>query len=198
MRTDTPARHGGFTLVELLVVIAIVALLVGLILPALSASHKAAMNIVCVGRFRSVGQALHLYADDSGGELPLADHAAGFGNPDPIGSRLASWSLALLPYLGAPGFTRADLSDPARLAGRRGDWRSSIEALYRCRADPRRDTRPADGVGQYDGSMGFNVYFVLTPAEIDPLNPSGGADVAAAEFQPETGVDGRVRRDQRG
>lgn len=173
MRTDTCGRRGGFTLVELLVVIAIAALLMGLLLPALSASRSAAMNAVCLGRFRSIGQAVHLYADDSDDLLPLADHAAGFGDPDPIGTRLASWSLALLPYLGARGFDRADLTEPDRLAGRFADWRASIESLYRCPHDPRRDTQPASSAGQYDGSMGFNVYFVLTPGEINPQHPGG-------------------------
>lgn len=174
MRSVFRRGCGGFTLVELLVVISIVAVLVGLLLPALAGARASAMHAVCLSRFRSLGQAVHLYADDSADELPSSDHAAGFGSPDPVGARLSSWSLALLPYLGASGFERADLLDQARLAGRADDWRVSVESLYRCPRDPRADDPPATLAGQYDGSMGFNVYFVLTPGELDPLGGAAG------------------------
>jgi len=174
MRSVFRRGRGGFTLVELLVVISIISVLISLLLPALAAARASASNVVCLSRFRSLGQAVQLYADDSADELPSSDHAAGFGSPDPVGARLSSWSLALLPYLGARGFERADLLDQARLAGRADDWRASVESLYRCPRDPRADDPPGTLAGQYDGSMGFNVYFVLTPGEIDPLGgPSG-------------------------
>ncbi|HHN78114.1 MAG TPA: DUF1559 domain-containing protein [Phycisphaerales bacterium] len=161
----------AFTLVELLVVIAIIALLIGVLLPALRGARAAAWNIACLSNLRSIGQAVHLYAGDSGGELPLADHAAGFGDPDPIGTRLASWSIALLPYLDARGFDRGVFEDPGLLASRADDWRASVERLYRCPHDPRGMDPPAHEAGRYDGSYGYNVYYVLTPTELDPINP---------------------------
>jgi prepilin-type N-terminal cleavage/methylation domain-containing protein len=165
------ARRAGFTLVELLVVIAMIAILIGILLPALARARGSAWNIACLARLRSIGQAVHLYADDSKDELPLADHAAGFLDPDPAGTRLASWSLALLPYLGARGFERADLLEPSRLEGRGADWRASVESLYRCPHDPRGFDPPAREAAVYDGSYGYNAYLVLSAGELDPIRP---------------------------
>jgi prepilin-type N-terminal cleavage/methylation domain-containing protein/prepilin-type processing-associated H-X9-DG protein len=175
MRPSSPTRPArAFTLIELLVVIAIIAVLIGILLPALGTARRSAAGLVCTASVRSVGQALHLYADDSRDALPLSDHVGGFGNPDPIGTRLATWTVALLPYLGAEGFTRDDLASPARLARLDAPWRSSVESLYRCGLDPRAGDPPASGAGVYDGSYGMNVYFVLTPSELDPLGAGSG------------------------
>ena len=58
------SRTKGFTLIELLVVISIIALLIGILLPALGAARKSAQAIVCGGNQRSVGQAMTTYTTD--------------------------------------------------------------------------------------------------------------------------------------
>jgi prepilin-type N-terminal cleavage/methylation domain-containing protein len=60
----------GFTLIELLVVIAVIAILAGIILPALSAARQKANRIACVSNLKQVGLAINLFADDNEDRLP--------------------------------------------------------------------------------------------------------------------------------
>ena len=61
----------GFTLIELLVVIAIIALLMGILLPALSAVREQGRRAVCSANEKNMGLGLRLYANDYDGKLPL-------------------------------------------------------------------------------------------------------------------------------
>jgi len=61
----------GFTLIELLVVIAIIALLMGILLPALNAAREHGRRAVCGQNERNMALGLYLYANDYDGKLPL-------------------------------------------------------------------------------------------------------------------------------
>jgi len=65
-------RRKGFTLVELLVVIGIIAVLMGVLLPALNAVKRTAQRVVCGTNLSGLGRAILLYANDHGGEYPRA------------------------------------------------------------------------------------------------------------------------------
>ena len=66
-----PARLSAFTLIELLVVISIIALLVGILLPALGAARRSAMNAVCLSNCRQMGVAQFTYANENKQMLPI-------------------------------------------------------------------------------------------------------------------------------
>jgi prepilin-type N-terminal cleavage/methylation domain-containing protein/prepilin-type processing-associated H-X9-DG protein len=102
---ESRRRLAGFTLVELLVVIAIIAVLIGLLLPAVQASRAAARRTLCASNLRQVGLAMGQFCDAHRGRFPDTSH-------NELGDVEQSWIYTVAPFMESVDSVRICPDDP--------------------------------------------------------------------------------------
>lgn len=178
--------RGGFTLIELLVVVAIMAMLIGLLLPALASARSAGRSVVCLANSRSLATALTIYADDDRhGYFPTARMPGMAMGGNPAAPFQTSWIYLLAPYIGYEATLPEHPSD--------AQIRDFVSAMAVCRC-------PEDRSGNWDAVMmprlasyGINAYLTpnhpphwgVRPASIGEPSHT----VIAAELAEEMGSD---------
>lgn len=196
------SRRHAFTLVELLVVIGIIALLISVLLPALSKAKESANQVKCLSNLRQLSTAVIAYANDNRGMMPAqgggnaTSHRA--GNTDPVATwDWIAWQRRKDPINGrAANNTGADdrnitYSALAKYLGMKLQIHTTPEeansisestgAVFRCPSDPieaRVKPEPAQAAdnGWYRYSYSMNRYTSSTlngPKNITKLRPAG-------------------------
>jgi prepilin-type N-terminal cleavage/methylation domain-containing protein/prepilin-type processing-associated H-X9-DG protein len=165
-------RRKAFTLVELLVVIGIIAVLVGILLPALGRARKQAAAVKCAAALREIGAAFNLYAGENKGFFPVAKYDATYsfdsGTVNP-----AYWPNFLAKYM-----TKTKFGLGATSAEEAADARKSI--FWACPAfDGYRSTQ-VGGIALVQNGYGMNAYPAFKPDYPAPGNSPPGSDAALA------------------
>ncbi|MBN9121571.1 MAG: DUF1559 domain-containing protein [Planctomycetes bacterium] len=188
MRASPSRSRRGFTLIELLVVIAIIAILIGLLLPAVQKVREAAARMKCSNNLKQWALACHSYADTNSG-LPSALIAPGNSNsnvPTASNGYGPNWIVQILPYIEQGAlYNQYSASINSWLANNNTDnsWRAmgTVSFNYvQCPSDPRTSAAyTGTGVSLVRGNYAAN------------QGPTGNAAVDGASTSPAFSLSGR-------
>jgi len=173
-------RKLGFTLIELLVVIAIIAILIGLLLPAVQKVREAAARMSCGNNLKQIGIALHGYASANQDKLPVQ---LGYSNQPGSATWYPFW-FNLYPHIEQDNLYK-------RAMGSGSGWgnnnHNSVVKSLICPSDP----GPVNGIHQATGwfaaSYSANYYMFATA---NPYDSSVGANICQSQFKISNIPDG--------
>lgn len=153
--------ESAFTLIELLVVIAVIALLIGILVPALAGARDAARQAVCLSNLRQCFTIYRAYADESKGLGPA------LGQPY---TSLPNWALVIQSGAGQAGTTRAEL-----LSARSALVCPTIGAYYGRAMDRTYATNVTGHAGQGADPDSYDDASVSVHVHVDRIVDPGGA-----------------------
>ena len=182
----------GFTLIELLVVIAIIAILIGLLLPAVQKVREAAARMKCSNNLKQIGLAIHNY-HDTFNFLPTAGSSDGkpfSGGPWTCNGEGTNWSVYILPYIeqgniynrltfnGDAGWTDDDSQPNSSAVNNVKLTANVVLQMYRCPSDPkqpliRNDSNVRDANGSQDPWKVTRNSYVAIAGAVDRLDAAG-------------------------
>ena len=206
-RTSAAVKRLGFTLIELLVVIAIIAVLIGLLLPAVQSAREAARRISCVNNLKQLGLAMHNY-ESANGAFPPSGESTNYkdvgSNPPETQFVDGAWSplARVLPFIeGGASFNALNFNlDYNDLSGANFTGCTTVFNFFLCPSSTRSGSGGHDDIDPLDPlsvarGVGYGMadYGATCYTDINPTGAATGSGATPYRYKPSR-ADGMLKQ----